>query len=333
MITAVVPAHNEGANLSSTIEGLRNQTVPPDHIIVVSDNSTDNTVEVARTLGVEVIETVGNVGRKAGALNQALAYCKPHRDDLLLVMDADTIIVPTWLETALQELHDPTVGACGAVFSADHDEGWLQRCQSMEWERFAETIERTGKTFVLSGTASLIRFSALEDVREKFGQWYREDCIVEDFMATCDLLACGWELRSPIECTSITETMPSIPTLYRQRRRWYQGAMQVCGEHGLKPYMLVYWRQQLFITLSIIGFWLCWGITFWATAVFGLLIHPLWIVVGLIFWAERIVTARSHRIYAATMLPEIGYAIVLQAAFMVSLFKHLTGGKVGWSHL
>ena len=45
---------------------------PPDRVVVIADNCTDATVEVAREHGVEVVETVGNTEKKAGALNQQL---------------------------------------------------------------------------------------------------------------------------------------------------------------------------------------------------------------------------------------------------------------------
>lgn len=114
MITAVVPAHKEAADLPDTVASLRAQTIPPDRIIVVSDNSTDATVSVARGLGVSVLETVGNTARKAGTLNQALSHVET---DLVLVIDADTQLVPVWIERALGAMPQD-VAAVGALFRA-----------------------------------------------------------------------------------------------------------------------------------------------------------------------------------------------------------------------
>jgi len=75
-IIAVVPAHNEADNLPVTLPALMQQTRPPDRIIVVADNCTDETAAVARSLGAEVIETVNNADRKAGALNQAFSQLR-----------------------------------------------------------------------------------------------------------------------------------------------------------------------------------------------------------------------------------------------------------------
>ena len=69
----LVPAHDEEAVLGATLDSLADQIRPPDRVLVVADNCTDATVEVARGRGVDVVETVGNVEKKAGALNQQLA--------------------------------------------------------------------------------------------------------------------------------------------------------------------------------------------------------------------------------------------------------------------
>src|SRR5689334_4096127 len=70
-ITVLVPAHNESAQILATLEGLRDQTLPPTRTIVVADNCSDDTVALALAAGAEVFETTGNTAKKAGALNQA----------------------------------------------------------------------------------------------------------------------------------------------------------------------------------------------------------------------------------------------------------------------
>src|SRR5688572_8962002 len=70
-ITVLVPAHDEGHQILATLEGLRQQTLRPDRVVVVADNCSDDTASLARMAGAEVYETVGNQHKKAGALNQA----------------------------------------------------------------------------------------------------------------------------------------------------------------------------------------------------------------------------------------------------------------------
>src|SRR3954449_10251140 len=71
-VAVLIPAHDEAANIATTLTALREQTRQPDRVIVIADNCTDDTAEIARAHGAEVYETVGNTDKKAGALNQAL---------------------------------------------------------------------------------------------------------------------------------------------------------------------------------------------------------------------------------------------------------------------
>ena len=45
---AIIPVRNEGLHLNGTLRSLADRTVPPNRIVVVVNNSTDNTEQVAR---------------------------------------------------------------------------------------------------------------------------------------------------------------------------------------------------------------------------------------------------------------------------------------------
>ena len=85
-LTVLVPAHNETLTIGATLESLWGQARRPEKVVVVADNCTDDTADVARRGGAEVFTTVGNSDKKAGALNQALAemfarHRRPRRRD------------------------------------------------------------------------------------------------------------------------------------------------------------------------------------------------------------------------------------------------------------
>lgn len=344
-IVALIPAHNEEASIEATILSLKNQTHPVTHIVVVADNCTDNTQIVASNAGATVLVTEGNTGKKAGALNQALASYLPSLPDdgLLLPMDADTILSDTFIERALTELEDPRVGGVGAVFYAKPGKGWLWLCQNLEWLRYAEQTDRTGKTFVMSGTASLVRKPAFESVYSRFGRYYDEDNITEDSRFSLDLNLCGWLLKSPVECSTTTETMPTITDLFRQRRRWYRGALANImdtlkqGDWDWKV-LLPYVRQQVMILLGVTLLWTLIGMTV-AVLVMGTLgaPQPFWLAVGGVFLIERVVSVWDapwrHRLFAGCLIPELGYALVLQVSYVAALWQTLTGSTGTWHHL
>lgn len=338
-ITAVIPAHNEESTVAKTVRSLKEQTVPPHRVLVVSDNSMDDTVAVAAGAGAEVMETVGNSARKAGALNQALGYLTASMGagDLVLVMDADTVMVPAWIQRALPELDTPKVGAVGAVFQADTDRGMLAGCQAREWFRFSEELAYKQRTFVLSGTAALIRWEALQDVHRAHGHYYHPDAITEDFQATIDLLAAGWELRSPAQCRTVTETMPTWGDLFNQRTRWSLGALQCVTRAGLTGVTAVYWRQQVMLALAILVGVAAYSLTVVGAATHGLAFSWVSLVILGAFWVERVTTVWPmgwrHRATAALMLPELVYAAVLQAAHLKAIYQKATGSRGTWSHV
>jgi glycosyltransferase involved in cell wall biosynthesis len=69
-VSVAIPAFNEATRIGKTIAIIRAQTEPPAEIIVVDDGSRDATADIARSLGVRVLEQV-NAG-VAAARNRAI---------------------------------------------------------------------------------------------------------------------------------------------------------------------------------------------------------------------------------------------------------------------
>ncbi len=138
--------------------------------MVVADNCTDGTAELARARGFEVVETVGNHEKKAGALNQQLAALLPETSvrDVVLIMDADSTISPDFLAVALEHLEsDPDLIAVGGLFYGDEGGGMLGQFQRNEFTRYQRVVARKlDRVFVLTGTAAVIRAYALRAVSQ-----------------------------------------------------------------------------------------------------------------------------------------------------------------------
>jgi glycosyltransferase involved in cell wall biosynthesis len=97
--TAIVPAFNEGETLAEVLLALQ-RTPLVDEVLVVSDGSTDDTVDVARRTGVRAIHLKSNWGKGI-----AMATGVAHTDSPLLVfVDADILRLS---EEMLQRLITP----------------------------------------------------------------------------------------------------------------------------------------------------------------------------------------------------------------------------------
>ena len=189
IVTAIIPAHNESDVIKSCILSLKKNGC--DNIIVANDNSTDDTYDICSELGVVVFNTVNNNARKAGAINQALEKYVDRSIDFhnhyILVVDADTVISSNWITQSKLLLDSHQFEAVGSIFHADNNVGYLRYMQYLEWERYAFQITGIQNVFVLTGTASLIRFDKLNAVYKKNNFFYNENCITEDFAMTIDL--------------------------------------------------------------------------------------------------------------------------------------------------
>lgn len=83
-ITILIPAFNESQTIQDTVaavKGIGRVT----QILVIDDCSTDNTAELAKNAGAEVISLAHNVG-KGGALNQGIQSAK---GDIIGMLDGD----------------------------------------------------------------------------------------------------------------------------------------------------------------------------------------------------------------------------------------------------
>ena len=348
--TVLIPAHNEEAVLALTLESLAEQSRPPDRVVVVADNCSDATVEVARAHGVEVFETVGNIEKKAGALNQELVRLLPHTEprDVVMVMDADSTIAPEFLEVGLGLLEgDRDLIAVGGLFYGEDGGRLVGQFQRNEYTRYQRIVARKlGRVFVLTGTASVIRAYAMRAVAESrgpflpgpVGQVYDTLALTEDNELTLALKTLGARMTSPPQCRVTTEVMTAWRDLWRQRLRWHRGALENIGVYGVTRATALYWGQQLGLAYGVVAFQsylLLMTVTLLVAD--GLRWSPFWVCIGLVFVVERMVTVWRAgwrgRAVAAPMFLELGYAVFLQACFVTSIVQILLGRKAGWNYV
>lgn len=122
MISIVIPAYNEEALLDGTLAAISAAAATlaaPYEIIVVDDGSTDRTGEIARAHGARVVAVQLRhiaAARNAGAREAA--------GDLLLFVDADTLITPEVLQAAVAAVRAGAVGGGAGALQDTNDPPW-----------------------------------------------------------------------------------------------------------------------------------------------------------------------------------------------------------------
>ncbi len=94
-VVVMVPAHDERKLISSSLEGMKSELGPGDRLLVVADNCSDRTAEIARAVGAEVIERFDPVHRGKGvALDFGIAHLASDPPDVVVIVDADCHVAP-----------------------------------------------------------------------------------------------------------------------------------------------------------------------------------------------------------------------------------------------
>jgi glycosyltransferase involved in cell wall biosynthesis len=124
MISLVVPAHNEEAVLEHMLRTLLSSaeaTGEPFEAIVADDASTDRTADIARSLGAIVVPVnLRNIGavRNAGA--------RAARGDILIFVDADTLVPRETLAAAISAIRQGAVGGGARVHLEEGVPAWAR---------------------------------------------------------------------------------------------------------------------------------------------------------------------------------------------------------------
>jgi polyisoprenyl-phosphate glycosyltransferase len=109
-VAAIVPAYNEEATLTEVLSVLK-ATPTIDEILVVSDGSTDGTVDIARSMGLRTIHLRQNQGK-----GRAMSIGVAHTDaEILLFVDGDILnltgdLLARLIEPVLSGRSDMNVG-------------------------------------------------------------------------------------------------------------------------------------------------------------------------------------------------------------------------------
>lgn len=113
-IVVIVPARNEEAIIAKKLENLKETSYEPSAmtVVLVNDQSSDRTVEIARKYPIHIIESQGG---KVAAINAALATFPTQ---VAVMTDADTMIDPQAIPNAVSALTEG-VGAVGGFIELE----------------------------------------------------------------------------------------------------------------------------------------------------------------------------------------------------------------------
>ena len=234
-VSILMPAHNESSVLIPVVEQMTKLNYPEYEIILINDGSSDNTSEVMKALCekypcVRVVDLKKNCG-KANALYLGLIASK---GEILVGVDADSYLDKDALRYMVSHFvnknNGERVGAVTGNPRVRNRGSLLGKIQLCEYASIISLIKRTqrvlGKVMTVSGVCVAYRKRALLDC----GFWDR-DMMTEDIAVTWKLEKNFWDVRYEPRALCWMLVPETIKGLWRQRKRWAEGGLEVVFRH------------------------------------------------------------------------------------------------------
>jgi cellulose synthase/poly-beta-1,6-N-acetylglucosamine synthase-like glycosyltransferase len=238
-VSVVLAARNEENNIARCLKSLFNQTYKKDlyEIIMVDDNSTDNTFSIADSISREYKNfkllkpsSAGKITGKQQALDTGILASK---GEIILTVDADCEAPPRWIEDIVKEF-DPDTGLVAgySVFNEDsYDQGFLRKIfvklqllellslyffsigsilQGIAWTCTGNNLSYRRKLYDELGGFKTLGITGLED--NMLIQWVGRYT--------------NWKIKALYSSIVYTQHIKTVSKFFVQRMRWASSGSQ-----------------------------------------------------------------------------------------------------------
>ncbi|ERN52076.1 glycosyltransferase family 2 protein [Alkalihalophilus marmarensis] len=301
-ITILIACYNEENKIGETLRYIKQQSYEGDiRIIVIDNNSSDKTFEVAKQIGEELGLMVTVISEpkpgKNYALNSGLTQVETN---LFITLDADTLLHQEAVKYIVRRKLSAPEDVCavaGAVLVRNSRGNLLAKIQ--EWDYFIgiASIKRLQGLFqgtlVAQGAFSLYTTDSVKLA----GGW--PDAIGEDIVLTWKLLENKQKVYFEPLAVAFTEVPEKVDHFFRQRSRWARGMIEalkvvkpwqhkniytryLTSSNLLMPYLdLMYtffWIPGLL--LALLGY-------YWLAGIMTILVLPLALLINYILYSYQ----------------------------------------------
>lgn len=251
-VTIMIPAFNEEAVISETLQALAIQSVNPETVVVIDDCSTDRTGEIAKSFGVTVLRTPKNMGSKAHALNYGIQFVE---SEFTLTIDADVRPASDAVEKVYEFMRsNPDISASSCSFLPKSFKTVYDRCRFVEYmityPIFRSVQDSYGRVVILAGCFTIYRTGDLKEV----GGW-PIGTVAEDMDLTWVFYEAGKRARYCPDATAFISEPGNFRLMKKQLTRWNSGWWQVLKLHRKKVNKVPVLREFVLASIadSVLG--------------------------------------------------------------------------------
>jgi glycosyltransferase involved in cell wall biosynthesis len=161
-LSIVIPVYNEENYLPACLEAIAAQSVRPDEVIIVDNNSTDRTAEIAA--GFPFVRLIKEPNQHQ-SFAQKTGF-NAARTDIIGRIDADTILPADWVKLVLEYFagHDSVIAVTGSTLPYDVSIG---RIGTKGFEFYINLASRLAGSRMLWGANCAVRRGAWRKVKDQ----------------------------------------------------------------------------------------------------------------------------------------------------------------------
>ena len=232
-LSVIVAGRNEEKNIVSCIRSLSNLNYPENllEVILVNDNSTDNTFELMKNASkdypfIKVINSQksnsGNLKGKANAIDNAISVCK---GEIIVSTDADCEVNPDWAQNTVKYFNENTGMVCGFT-KIKSDNSLFAKLQCIDWIYLLSLASSSaGLKMILNCIGNNLSFS--KKAYDSVGGYASINFSVTEDLALMRKINSDKksEVLFPVDKKNLVSTLPceNLNELFSQKRRWFRG--------------------------------------------------------------------------------------------------------------
>ena len=179
----IIPAHNEEQFIGLTLDSLVNQSILPKNILVVNDNSTDDTQKIIDQYYINYPDVISSVTIQSEAVHlpgskviKAFHEGEKQIDknyDIIVKADADLIFPKNYFETIIQHFQsDETIGMVGGFAYIEKNGEWiLENLTDKDHIRGAFKAYRKACFEQIGGLKPAMGWDTVDELLCKFYNW------------------------------------------------------------------------------------------------------------------------------------------------------------------
>jgi len=247
-VAVIVPAHNEAAHIAAKLRNLLASNYPADRlrVVVVSDGSTDSTVQQARSIGDARVVVVENTrrGGKVSAVNLGVSLT----DEPVLVMtDASELFHPDAIRRLVENFADAEVGVVsGELRFIDMHTGFSRNLGAYWlYEKAIRNAEgRIGSVVGVTGAIYAIRRACFVPVPG--------DTLLDDVAIPLEAVRRGYRVKHESQAIAFEHATLDSRQEFLRKRRTLAGNYQLIARYadllvpGRSPIAVQFWSHKVF---------------------------------------------------------------------------------------